>query len=383
MTVSNLTVQANDTLAALAFPAFTGDRVTIRDNAALAELVVVLSSATALEVSNNGLASLILEMGDGGASATIVDNANLHALAVSGARVHEVRISSNPGLTELSIAASTLDTCAVDGDHLTRLGFPSLTQATELLIHAPLETLELPTPRPAIATLIMSDTAGIEELSLEEMGTRALGLVSNRRLTRVVAGELANLEIIGNPELVSMAMRGDRFVRLAIQDNPKLASIAGLDRVRSIVLSLIFGGNALKRVDMPSLISARTVILLDDTGFDAIDLHNLVTVESLLKLGAGVVEPPRFDALRHSGTVLVADTSLPSVSFPLLFDVTQLVVSDNDQLSELSFPALTQLHSAAFTDNQVLDVCKIEALFAATHAEIHTQSGNHDTGSCP
>jgi len=383
MAVNELTVEANDTLAVLAFPAVTGGRVVIGDNAALAELVVVLSSATVLEVSNNGLAKLTLEMGDGGASATIASNANLRTLAVSGARARDLRISSNPGLTELSIAVSTLESCVVDGDHITRLGFPSLTQATALTIAAPLETLELPTPRPAIASLMMAGTAGIEELSLEEMGTTALGLVSNRRLTRVVAGELTNLDITANPELVSMAMRGDRFVQISIQDNPKLASIAGLDRVRSIALSLIFGENALKRVDMPSLTSAGTVSLFDDTGFDAIDLHNLETVVGVLRLGPGVVEPPRFDALRHSRTVHVANTSLPSVSFPVLHDVTQLVVSDNDQLGELSFPALTELGSAAFTDNQALDVCKIEALFAATHALFHTQSGNHDTGSCP
>jgi len=200
----------------------------------------------------------------------------------------------------------------------------------------------------------------------------------------VIAGELTSIpDISNNPELVSVAMRGDRFEKISIQDNPKLASIAGLDRVRSVATSLFLGMNALKRVDMPSLTSAGDVSLLDDTGFEAIDLHNLETVERLLDLGPGVVEPPRFDALRHSRRVHVANTSLLGVSFPLLSDVTQLDVSDNDQLGDLSFPALTQLHSASFTDNRALDVCKIEALFAATHAEIHRQSGNHDTGPCP
>jgi len=387
MTVNELTVEANDTLAALAFPAFTGGRVAIQNNAALTELVVVLSSATVLEVRNNGLAKLTVEMGDGGASATIADNANLHTLAVSGARARDLLIASNPGLTELSIAASTLDSCTIDGDHIARLGFPSLTQATVLMIRAPLEALELPTPRPAIATLIMAGTAGIEELSLEQMGTRALGLASNQRLTRVVTGELTNLDIHANPELVSLAMGGDRFVQISIENNFKLASITGLDRVRSIASSLVFGGNALKRVDMPSLTSAGTVFLWDDTGattgLDAIDLHNLETVASRVYLGPGVVKPPRFDALRHCPSVLVLNTSLPSVSFPLLSDVSELGISDNDQLGELSFPGVTELHTAVVTDNQALDVCKIEALFAATHAQFHAQSGNHDTGSCP
>jgi hypothetical protein len=207
---NELTIRHNGALAALAFPAFTGERVVIRDNAALAELAVSLSSATTLEVHGNGLAKLTVQLGDAGASATIDANPSLHELAISGQRAHELNIVGNPGITDLVVAVPRLDSCTVDGDHLAHLAFPLLAQATQLTINAPLDTLDLPTPRPAVAGIAMFHTHKITELPLEDMGTGTLDLAGNQQRARVVAGELTgHLDLSDNPALVSVGFRGD------------------------------------------------------------------------------------------------------------------------------------------------------------------------------
>ena len=385
MTANELTIRDNGALAALVFPAFTGERVAIRDNAVLAELAVSLSSATTLEVHGNGLAKLTVQLGDAGASATIDANPSLHELAISGQRAHNLTIAGNPGIADLVVAVPRLDSCTVDGDHLAHLAFPLLAQATQLTVNAPLETLDLPTPRPAVAGIAMFHTRNITELPLEAMGTRTLDLEGNQQLARVVAGELTgHLDLSDNPALVSVAFRGDRLDNVLIEDNPRLSAIAGLEQVRSISVLLEIGNNALKRVDLPALISVGSQIsLLDDAAFDAIDLHNLETAGIQLLLGHGVVEPPRLDALRHAHIVRIEHTSLTRIALPQLFDASALHVQANDQLTELALPALTQLHSATFTDNHALDACQIKAFFDTSHVEVGGQHGNLETGGCP